>query len=375
MTVAWRVSLPETAEGPLATDGERIFVATRDGSVHALDRLTGAVVWQTRKQPGWLGYGSGLLALREADGTVWGLDPQTGSARWKAQSGVAGDLPPVIYKDAVLVAGQGLASLRIDSGGILWSIPEPRLTVPPVPSGPWILVGEAGGTVRNRDSATGRSLWAFPTAQPLRAEPAVDDRQSVLLGTTDRRFVALGIEKGGERWTWKVGADVAAPRRRYWPTRSSSPATKTSSTPSTAATATWPGAPPCPPAHSPGRCCTAPASSSPATAPCRGRRSSSASTRDDRPAAGRPQVPRGDRLASPAGGRPGLPGPAGEGGGRAGPRHRRPHAAPHAPARSLPGGFAVGRGPRARRGGARILDNPRGRCKTAFLAATPSTLT
>jgi outer membrane protein assembly factor BamB len=211
MTVAWRVSLPETAEGPLATDGERIFAATRDGSVQALDRLTGAVVWQTRKQPGWLGYGSGLLALREADGTVWGLDPQTGSARWKVQSGIPGDLPPVIYKDAILVAGQGLASLRVDSGASVWSIQEPRLTVPPVPSGPWIFVGEAGGTLRSRDSATGRPVWGFPTAQALRAEPAVDDRQSVLLGTADRRFVALDTEKGDERWTWKLGADVAHP--------------------------------------------------------------------------------------------------------------------------------------------------------------------
>jgi outer membrane protein assembly factor BamB len=211
MAVAWRVSLPETVEGPLATDGERIFVATRDGSVRALDRLTGAVAWEVAKRPGWLGYGEGLLAVREADGTVWGLDPRTGSARWKAQSGVTGDLPPVIYKDAVLVGGQGLASLRADSGAGVWTVKEPRLTVPPVASGAWILVGEASGTLRNRDLASGNALWGFLTAGSLRAEPVVDDRGRALLGTTDRRFLALDAASGKERWTWKLGADLAFP--------------------------------------------------------------------------------------------------------------------------------------------------------------------
>jgi outer membrane protein assembly factor BamB len=211
MSVAWRVSLPETVEGPLATDGERIFAAARDGSVRALDRLTGRLLWQVPARAGWLGYGSGLLALRESDGTVWALDPQSGAVRWKVPTGITGDLPPVVSKESVLVAGQGLASLRLGSGESLWNIKEPRITVPPVASGPWILVAEANGTLRNRDSATGNSLWTFATAEAVRAEPVVDDRQSLFLGTTDRRFIAIDLANGKERWTWKLGADVAAP--------------------------------------------------------------------------------------------------------------------------------------------------------------------
>jgi len=80
-----------------------------------------------------------------------------------------------------------------------------------VAGGSLILVGEAGGTLRAREAATGNAVWAFPSVQSLRAAPVVDADGRVLLGTTDRRFVALDLATGKERWTWKLGADVTYP--------------------------------------------------------------------------------------------------------------------------------------------------------------------
>jgi outer membrane protein assembly factor BamB len=204
--------LDEALEGPLATDDLRIYGATRDGTVVALDRRTGLRVWQVADRPGVLSFGSGTLVVREPHGVVWGLDPVSGAARWKTDSGVAGTLPATVSGDRVLVAGEGLAALEALTGRQVWAVAgAPNATAAPVLSGPWILVGEADGTLRCRDSATGKSLWTVATGGPVVATPIVDDRKRIFVGTTARRILALGFEKGHAHWRWRTGADVQVP--------------------------------------------------------------------------------------------------------------------------------------------------------------------
>ena len=207
---AWTASLGEAIEGPLATDGQRLFVATRDGKVRGLDLATGAAVWEVDDRTGGVGAAPGLVAVRAPDGIVWGLDPETGRTRWKAETGVVGTMPPVVSGEAVLVAGEGLTWLDPATGAARWSVPAPP-AIQGVPQawGPHVLAGEADGALRARDAATGALAWAFPTAG-LVAAPVVDGDGRVLVGTTDRRFLALQAKDGKQDWRWKVAADVQA---------------------------------------------------------------------------------------------------------------------------------------------------------------------
>ena len=211
MLAIWTRPVPSTVEGPLAADAISVFVATRDGAVRALDVETGRPRWRVDDRPGVVAAGGGLVAVRNDDGTVWTMDSATGSDRWKAASGVRGPLPAVLYKDAVVVAGEGLAVLEAATGQTRWSAPEARATAPPIAWGAWLFVGEADGSLRCRDLATGAVLWSYKTTHPLVAPPVVDDEGHVLLGTTDRRFMALDPRKGDVRWRWKIGGDVQAP--------------------------------------------------------------------------------------------------------------------------------------------------------------------
>jgi outer membrane protein assembly factor BamB len=211
MAAAWTTPLPATVEGPVASDGAAVYVATRDGTVRRLEARLGTTRWTVEGRPGVVGVGDGLLVVRHEDGTVWGMDPSTGYDRWKAASAIPGSLPPVLYKDAVVIAGTGLAVLEAASGRTRWTAAEARPTTVPIAWGPWILVGEADGALRCRDLVTGTVVWSFPTAGALAAPPIVDRDGRVLLGTTDRRFVALDSKDGDERWRWKLGGDVQTP--------------------------------------------------------------------------------------------------------------------------------------------------------------------
>ncbi len=213
LKTAWTTPVTDFVDGGLATDGQRVFAITRDGIVRAFDPATGQVLWQSEQSSGALAASEAGLVLRLVDGRVKSLAPGGGSVRWEAASGIVGDLPPVLDGDRVFIAGKGMAALDATNGKVLWSAPtDPTVTASPVAAGPRLLAGEEDGTLRCRDRASGASLWKLPTRSALLAPPVVDPEQRRLyLGTTDRRILQVGLEKGNKGWAWKVGADVESP--------------------------------------------------------------------------------------------------------------------------------------------------------------------
>jgi PQQ-like domain len=205
----WTLPLPAAIEGPLASDGARVFVATSEGRLLAVDVASGATAWEREAGEGTLGADAGLVVLRRPDGTVLALDPADGSTRWQAETAVTGSLAPVLDASSVYVAGEGLAALKRRNGKPLWSAAATVVT-PPLVAGDRLLVADDTGALRALDRASGATLWSYDAGTPLRAGPAVDDKGRILLGTTSRQIVSLG-PKGHRRWRWKLGADVDSP--------------------------------------------------------------------------------------------------------------------------------------------------------------------
>lgn len=213
MAPVWRVEVADYVVPPLAADGRRLYVATRDGRVTAFDQASGTAQWTVEDRPGRLSAVRGRLVLRESDGTVWSLRPRDGTPRWTTETGIVGDLPAVLDGDRLYVAGKGLAALDVETGRELWrqgTVSE--VTAPPVATTARLLTGEADGTLYCRDRATGIPLWAHRTAGPLVAPPLVDEkRRRVYLGTTERLIRELKLDKGQKGWAWRVGADIQSP--------------------------------------------------------------------------------------------------------------------------------------------------------------------
>jgi outer membrane protein assembly factor BamB len=210
LTAAWKTLLGDFVTAPLATDDRRVYVATRDGTVRALDPATGATAWKAEGFPGRLSSADGFLLARGEDGTLWSLQPRTGALRWKTDTGVAGTLPAVLDGDRALVAGRGVAAVDLASGRVLWSESSgAETTAPPVAAGSRLLTGEADGTLRCRDRATGSSLWTLRTSGALLAPPLVDvAHRRLYLGTSDKRILEVSLDKGESGWAWRVGADI-----------------------------------------------------------------------------------------------------------------------------------------------------------------------
>jgi len=216
MTPEWKTNVAEFVVPPIAVDDRRVFVATRDGVVRGLDQATGETLWKVDGTPGRVAAAAGLVVVRGEDGTVWNLQPDSGSVRWRVPTDVAGDLPAIIDGERILVAGRGLAAIETTTGRLLWTeAGSADVTAAPVVAGTRLLIGEMTGALRCRDRMSGTALWAFPTRGALVSPPVVDvDRRRVYLGTTDGQIVELTLDRGRPGWRWRVGADVIHPGLR-----------------------------------------------------------------------------------------------------------------------------------------------------------------
>lgn len=210
-TPAWKTLLGEPVVAPLAADAQHLYVATRDGSVRALDPSTGAELWKAEGLPGRLGAQDGIVLVRDESGVLTSLQPRTGGVRWRTETGVQGTLAPVLDRDRAIVAGQGVVAVSLETGAVAWSDSSgAETTAPPVAAASRLLTGEKDGTLRCRDRESGRSLWTLATRQQLLAPPLVDEaRARLYLGTTDRRILEVHLDSGRPGWSWRVGADVA----------------------------------------------------------------------------------------------------------------------------------------------------------------------
>lgn len=200
----------EFVRPPLAADGKRIFVATRDGALRGLDPATGGVDWKNDSVPGTIAATDGVLLARDETGVVRSVHPRTGVVRWSVETGIAGTLPAVIDGERAYVAGDGLACLDAATGRVLWTDRSgPGVTAPPLRAGGRLLTGEKDGALRSRDPETGRVTWSLATGRALEAPPLVDEaRGKAYLGTTDRRILEVDLSRGHRGWRWKVGADI-----------------------------------------------------------------------------------------------------------------------------------------------------------------------
>jgi outer membrane protein assembly factor BamB len=213
LSPAWKTLLDDFVVPPLALDSRRLFVASQDGTLRALELSTGRVLWKVEGVPGRVAATDGAVLVRGEDGSVWSLQPRSGALRWKTETGIQGSLAPVLDGDRALVAGRGFAALDLSSGKTLWSDPGGQeTTAPPVPAGARVLAGEKDGTLRCRDRASGVALWTLRTGGPLLAPPLVDlARRRLYVGTTDKGIIEVSLDKGRRGWRWTVGADVVFP--------------------------------------------------------------------------------------------------------------------------------------------------------------------
>lgn len=161
----------------LATQGDRLFAAGRDGDVAAFNLRTGKQLWRVDTKltlAGGPGAGGDWVAVGSADGHVVLLSAESGAQKWRAD--VKGEVlsAPAIASSAVVVrtVDGKLHALGLEDGAEVWSAEQqiPRLTLrgtaAPVIARDLTLSGFDNGRVLAVSLTDGATVWDSPVSPP-----------------------------------------------------------------------------------------------------------------------------------------------------------------------------------------------------------------
>ena len=157
-----------------AVAGDRVYVANRDGSVQALDALTGARIWETEVTipiTGGPGTGEDLVLVGSSEGKVLALNALDGTLLWTAS-----------------VSSEVLSAPNIGQGVVV--------------------ARTIDGKVFGLDAGNGKRLWVYDRTVPIltlrgTSSPAIA-QGIVVTGFDSGRLVALSIDIGQPLWETHV---------------------------------------------------------------------------------------------------------------------------------------------------------------------------
>ena len=217
--VRWSRMVSDTVASPaVATNG---LVIAAGGNEHgfvidAVDDAAGSLRWELRfterPMPGLLAW-HGLVFAPLSDGTLLAVDALTGRQVWRE---VVGDLPEPLA--ASQIASDGTLALRTQSaalalnattGATRWLLSAPEFPPRPLVDGGYVYVATGTGTVSSLEASSGAVVWSrelglLPTSEGL---TAVAGR--LLVTTFDGALIALDPSTGAQVWARGIGRMLA----------------------------------------------------------------------------------------------------------------------------------------------------------------------
>lgn len=158
-------------------DGERIYAASIDGNVHALDPATGKRIWRTDLKleiTAGPGVGDEVVAVMAADGFLVVLDAATGAERWRTDIDGESLALPLVEDDLIVIQtiDNRLRAVSVFDGSPKWTIEQstPALTLrgsaSPLTVGSNTVAGFDNGRLIAIDTETGDIAWESMLSPP-----------------------------------------------------------------------------------------------------------------------------------------------------------------------------------------------------------------
>jgi outer membrane protein assembly factor BamB len=160
-----------------ASDGNRIYAASRDGNVVALDPQNGKMIWRTALEMNLSagpGVGNDLVVVGAADGYLVALDADSGAELWRVDLSGETLARPVISDNTVVAftIDNRLRAVSAFDGSERWIVEQstPDLTMrgsaPPVIIGSTVVAGFDNGRLVAVDIESGDTEWETLLAPP-----------------------------------------------------------------------------------------------------------------------------------------------------------------------------------------------------------------
>jgi len=224
---AWTFDTGKPIKARPAVAGDAVYVVSDSGFLHKLDKRSGAERWRAKvdavapaRLPGsdaksrWDRYGSSVvvdgerLYVASRDKNLYALDVATGRELWRRAAHDMMTATPTLWRDLVLFADFAGKVQAVDArdGKPRWSY-DARLPVAGdlVVDAGRVFVGSRTYDLIALDAATGKELWKhYYWFSWIESPPVVRDR-TVYTGSSDGIGVyAIDVADGALRWKARV---------------------------------------------------------------------------------------------------------------------------------------------------------------------------
>lgn len=222
---------------------DKLFVASRDGEVKALDPENGKTLWSTdletdviARLSGGINASYGKVFIGSENGEVIALDAESGELIWRKE--VTGEVlaKPATDDSLVIVnTSRGiLVALDAESGEEAWSISTevPNLTLrgdsSPATASGGVFWGTANGRLAAAVVSRGQLIWQQPVGTPKGAteiDRLVDvDSSPIILGSMlyvvgiNGQLMAIDLRSGSPAWkrNYSSAIDISSDRSRIY---------------------------------------------------------------------------------------------------------------------------------------------------------------
>jgi outer membrane protein assembly factor BamB len=198
-----------TAWGEMAADAQRIYVATIEHKVYAVDFQSGKTAWTVTLDAsiaGGVTLADGKLLVGTFAGQVIALDAQTGKTIWKVKTDDWVWQAPVAAGDSVFATDLGgtLRALGAADGAPQWSktLDKPIQAAPAVDNG-LVFIGTTAGTVRAYSAADGTQKWEQTLAGGVFGALRVfGGKLLIVVNSSKYQLAALAPDTGSIIWTY-----------------------------------------------------------------------------------------------------------------------------------------------------------------------------
>src|SRR5512136_967777 len=195
--VSWKVEMDGPVRSSVAIDDDLLYVGDEAGSIYCVD-IRGTVKWRyatKRAVTSSPAYNKELqlVVVGSQDGTVYGLDAQSGWVVWRFRTGKAVISSPCVSEGAVYIgsADTNIYALEAKTGRQIWKYPtEGQVNSSPAVANGALYVGSVDGMVYSIDVKAGTLRWRMHTNGPVISSPIIADGV-VFVGSNDRLVYAL----------------------------------------------------------------------------------------------------------------------------------------------------------------------------------------
>jgi outer membrane protein assembly factor BamB len=217
---AWGVSLGPIESSPLLLK-DRLYVTTLDGIVYCVKKQDGMEVWKFESAPKAIrkpirsspATDGRVLVFGSDEGTIFGLDIETGRLLWK-HAVRASIFASTIIQDGKAIVGAldgVLHAVDVTSGKHLWLYETgSKIYGSAAANAEKVFVGSADGVLHAIDVRTGKEVWRFQTKSVINSAPLVAGG-FLYFGSLDRTLYTLRTDTGEEVWRLPVEGRIKVP--------------------------------------------------------------------------------------------------------------------------------------------------------------------